>query len=117
MDDPLVVSGLQGIGNLERQLERFFNWDGTTIETVRQGVTFNKFENKEVRAIVFFKPVDGCDVRVIQRCKEFRFSLKPCEAISVFGKLFWQRLYRNFTPEFRVLGTPHFPHSTLTQER
>ena len=53
---------------------------------------------------------------MIQRGEEFSFTFKPCQTIRILGKLCWQRLDGNFPTELGVPRTPHFSHSTLTQE-
>ena len=65
VDDALFVCGFKGFGDLESQLEGFFDRDGTALQPVRQRVAFDEFEDEEAGAFVLFETVDCGYVGVV----------------------------------------------------
>ena len=57
MDDPLFVRRFKRLSNLCRDFQRFLNWNRPTLDLVSQRVAFDQFQDKEVRTLVFFKPI------------------------------------------------------------
>ncbi len=43
--------------------------------------------------------------------------MRASQSVTILGELFRKGLDRDVTTKFRVLGTPHFPHTSFTQER
>jgi hypothetical protein len=56
------MRGFQRGGNLQRQLQGFFDGDGPALEPVRQRLPFDQFEDQEVLALVFFEAMNYGDV-------------------------------------------------------
>ncbi len=74
------------------------------LDSVAQCGAFDEFKNEEPYTFLFFETVDCCNVGVVQRCQQLRFTFKPRKSVGVLSELFRQCLDRNFTPEFGVLG-------------
>ena len=65
MHDALLVSGFERIADLFRDVQRFVNRLRTTLQSVRERVTFDAFEHQKARTVCFFQAVDSCDIRMI----------------------------------------------------
>ena len=63
----------------------------------------DEFHHEGLDAIGVLEPVNGCDIRVIQRGKDFRLALKPGEPLGVGRKGFGQDFQRHVALE-RCLG-------------
>ncbi len=98
VDDALLVCSFESFGDLEGQLEGFFDGDGTTFEPILKRVAFHEFKDKKLSALVFFETVDRRDVGMVQRGQQLRLTFKPGEALFVPRKLLGEGLDRNLTP-------------------
>src|SRR5262245_39626620 len=113
---PLLVCRFQCIADLLRDDERFFDRYWPACNSIRQCFAFDEFENDVAYAIGFFEIVNGSDVRVIQRCKNFSLTLKPADTIHVTRELLRQDLYRDFALQLRVTCAIHLTHAALAEE-
>ena len=69
MNDTIFVCCFESFCNLQRELQRLFNWNRALLDAIAQGGAFDEFEHKEPRTLVFFQSVDCCDVGMIERRK------------------------------------------------
>jgi hypothetical protein len=60
--------------------------------------------------------MNGCDIRVIERGKDFRFALKTCEAFRISGERLRQDLDRYLAFQSCVTGAIDLPHAAFIQE-
>ena len=66
VDDTFLVRGFEALGNLECNVECGLYRHGAGGQKLRQRVAFDKLKNQKSSAIVFFKAVDGSNVRVVE---------------------------------------------------
>jgi hypothetical protein len=59
----------------------------------------------------FFDPVDGRDVRMIERGEHLRLALQAGEPFRIAGKSLGQDLQRHFALQPRVARPIHFSHA------
>src|SRR4029077_9972872 len=67
MDDSFGVGGIEGVGDLDSQVEQRFEVDGARVDAVLEGFAVEKFHGDKSFAIVVADVVDGADVWMVQR--------------------------------------------------
>ncbi len=75
------------------------------MQALLERFTGHELENEEAHAIGFFKSVDRANAGVVERGKQLRFALKPCQALCITCERFGQELERDFTAQAGVAGT------------
>jgi hypothetical protein len=115
MDDSLGVSGIQCIGNLNRQAEQNIDIDRLSCNTMFQRHTIEKFHSEERLAIVLANIANRTDIRVIQRRCSLRLALEAGQCLRVTGNFFWQELEGNKTVKPVVLGLVDHAHTATTE--
>ena len=58
----------------------------------RSAKVFDQFQHEEVCTVVFFKPVYGCDVGMVEGGQQLSFASEPCHTVRVLGELVGQNL-------------------------
>ena len=96
MDDALVVRLLERLGDLPRDLERLVDRDRAPREALLEVLALDELEREEGLAVGLLEPVDGGDVRVVERGEQMRLALEAGEAIGVLRDLGRQHLDRDF---------------------
>ena len=66
---------------------------------------------------VFVQIVNDTNIGVVEGRGSPRLALESSEMVRIPGELFRQHFDGNFSPEFRILRTPHFTYTSFTQER
>ena len=117
MNDPLLVSRLQGFANLAGNLQRLVGGNRPTLDSFSKSLALNKFKHEEADAFSFLKIVDGSDVGVIQRCQYLRFSHETVHAFPIARKNVGQDLNGNIPLQLCVATTEDFSHPTASQQR
>ena len=56
MNDAALVSSLERLRYLQRQLQGLVDWNRAACEAVCQRLSFNQFENEKLDALMFFNP-------------------------------------------------------------
>jgi len=81
------VSRIEGIGNLNPQIQQFIRLDGLAGNAFFQGLPFQDLHDDEGLSFMLPHVVDGADVGMIPgRCNS-GFSLEPLQGLAVLGKL------------------------------
>ena len=83
MDDPLLMGGFEGFGDLLRDRQGFVNGDRPLGDAIRQGRPLDQFEDQRLRALRFFQAVDVPDVGMVQRGEDFGFALEASQPVRV----------------------------------
>ena len=110
MDDPLLVRGFERLRDLPRDRQRLVERDRSTRDPLRQIVAVDQFHHERLDAVGVLQPVDGRDVRMIQRREDFRFTLearasRSGSAASDGGRI----LTATWRFSLRVRRTIHLP--------
>ncbi len=87
MDHPLLMSCLQTLRHLQRDLEGILDRDRSLANSFRQCRAFDELKNQRLGLACFFDPVNLPDVGMIQGGQDLRFSLKPGHSLGIRGKL------------------------------
>ena len=111
MDDALLVRGFERLGNLLRDRQRLLDRESRRARCAadRSSPSTSSITSAVMPAHLF-EPVDGGDVRMIQRGEDFGFALKTREPIVVSGERWRQDLDRDLTLQLGVGGPIHLPH-------
>ena len=113
MDDPLLVRGFERLGDLPRDQQRFVEGNRAPGDPLRQVVALDQLHHQRTHAARLFEPVDGRDVRVVQRRQRLRFACEPRQAIWVVRKRVGQHLERHLAIQFGVAGAKHLAHAAF----
>jgi len=113
VDDPLLVRGVEGLGDLRREGQRLIGRDRPARDAPRQVFSLDQFHHQGRDAAAFFQPVDTGDVRVVQGRENLRLARESRQAVGVMGKCFWEDLDGDVPVQLRVTRTEHLPHAAL----
>ena len=83
MDDAVLVRGLERLGDLPRDRQRFVERKRALRDAVGQRRPLDELHHERARAAALFEAVDLRDVRVIERGEELRFALEAREPIGI----------------------------------
>ena len=111
MHDALFVRGFERIGDLARDGERFITRDRPPQQPIGERGAFDQFEHEDRHPARVFQPVDGADVRMIQRGEQLRFATEPRDTIGVLRKRVREDLERDVASQCGIAGPIHFAHS------
>ena len=117
MDDALLVRRLERFRNLLRNRQRLLDRHGAARQPLRQILALDEFHHEGLDALGVLQPVNGCDVRMIQRGKDFRFALQPRHSFRVSRERLGQDLDGDVAIEPPVARPIHFAHAALSQQR
>ena len=91
------MSRIEGIGNLNPQIQQFIRLDGLAGNAFFQGLPFQDLHDDEGLPFMLTHVVDGADGGMIPgRCNS-GFSLEPLQGLVVLGKLLGQELQGRIT--------------------
>ena len=76
MDHALFVGGLEGIGNLLRDRQRFIKRNRPSGNSISEGWPVDQFHDERAYAVRFFHTKDVGDIRMIQRSQRLGFSFE-----------------------------------------
>ena len=107
MDDPLFVGLLERRGDLVRDVESFFDRNGTTRDALGKGLTRDELEHEVVGVVGVLEPIDRGDVRMVERRENLGFALESSQPLRVLSELLGQDLDGDVTPELRVPSSIH----------
>src|SRR5436190_18978630 len=102
MNDSVVVSGLQGFGDLRGDVQSLIDRDRPFRDAFRQRWTLDQLHDEEVRSDI----EEAADVVVIQRRNESGFTLEP------LIETFCRNLDGHVTAEAFIASAIDFPHTT-----
>ena len=118
MNDSFLMCGFQRVGNLPRDDDGVVLKEATgACNQLRQRLTLDQFEDQEADAVGVLNPVDGANVRMIQRRQHPRLALEAREPIGIGRKCFWQHLDRDVTSEGRVVSPVDLAHAPGAEQR
>ena len=117
MNDAFVVCRLERIRDLACDWQSVAESERATSDDFRQRFAVDKFEDDAGDPAIRLEPIHSRNVRVIQRCKDFRFALKSRKPLGILGKYTGQDFDRDFTLQPRVARAIDFPHTARADQR
>ncbi len=115
VNDALAVCGVQGVGNLDAELDYAFQFHGPVGDAMLERHPLQVLHGNESFAILFPDVVDRANVGMVQRRCSLGLALETCECLSLSGHLVGQELQRNETVEAGVFGFVDHTHAAATQ--
>ena len=110
VDDPLIVSRFERLGNLLRNRESFRERNRAFCDQLGKRRSFDKLHDQRMNPVRVFESVDVCDVRMVERRQHLRFALETRESLRVGGEEVRQNLDGHVTVQSRVACPVDFAH-------
>jgi hypothetical protein len=85
MKDSFRVGRVQGISDLDADVEHRFDFKGLSSNQVPKSLSLEEFHRDEGSAICLINLVDRADMRVIQQRGGFSFALEAAQGLYVIG--------------------------------
>ena len=117
VNDSMLVSQVQRVRNLPRNLQRFFERNRAARDPIGECLPVDEFQHQGLCAIRLVHAVDARDVRVIERGEDFGFLLETCEPIVIGQKSFREYFQGDIAFEFRVACPVDLSHSADADQR
>ncbi len=111
------VGGLEGVGDLAGNRQRFVEPNRTVRDPVRQRVALDELEHDRRHAVGLFEPVDRADVWMVDAGQQLRLAVKSRESIGVRHGGVPQHLDGHVALQFRVACTVHVAHAAAAERR
>src|SRR6266550_3418820 len=92
MDDALGMGGVEGVRNLDSEIEQAVEFQGLAVNCVLESLALKQFHGYEVPALVLPDLIDSADVGVIERRRCPGFPLEAVECTGIFLSLWRQEL-------------------------
>jgi hypothetical protein len=118
MDDPGAMGMVERVADLDRDRERFVDWQcRRALESIGQGFAFEVFEDEVVTVAVTTDIVDGADVRIVERRNRARFVFEALSRLGIVGQRPNQHFDRDRPVEPRVARAVDLPHPARAKRR
>ena len=108
--DALLVGLRERVRDLRGDPERLVDRDAPAREPLGQVLALHQLEREERHTVRLLEPVDGGDVRVVERGEQPRLAPEAREPRGVLPHLGRQDLERHVAPELRVGGAVDLAH-------
>ena len=112
MNDSLLVRCFECIRDLLRDRQGFVEWNGSTLDALRQVGALDQFHHEGGEVGCFLEAIDGPDVRMVESREDFGFSLKARQTFRIGGHRGGQDLERDGPLEIDVNCTIDLSHAT-----
>ena len=116
MDDPVIVCRLERAGDLTCNCAGFVQRHRPTRDTLGERRPLNQFEYEGKTAWRLLQPVDGTDVRIVERRKQLRLPLETGKPFGCTGDRRGEHLDRHVTLQLRVASTVDLAHPSDADE-
>ena len=117
MDDPGAVGGVERVDNLLRDGHSLGERQRTPAQAIVQRVALDQLEHQGRHAAGVLEPVDGPDVRMIERGEQSRFALEARRAIGVRGERRRQNLQRDVALKLGIARAIDLAHAAGSEQR
>jgi hypothetical protein len=111
VDDALGVCRIEGVGNLDRQVQKLRRLHGLPTNAVLERLALQKLHGDEGLALVLVDVVDRADVGVVEGGAGLGLALEPLQGDGVAEELLGQELQRDGPVEAGVLGLVDDTHA------
>jgi hypothetical protein len=120
VDDPVLVRGLERLGDLPRRRQRLVHRQGTLAETVGERGPFDQLHDERGYGVsgisgTVLQPVDRGDVGMVERRQHFGFALEPRQPLGVRRDGRGQHLDGDLALQPRVGRAIHLAHAACPE--
>ena len=111
MDDALLVGRLESLGDLAAEFQHVVEQQRATREHGAQVFARHQFEHQEGLVAVCLQPVDGADVRVVQRRQHAGFAFEAGHLVGAVQHLGRKQFEGHVAAQFGVDGAVDLAHA------
>ena len=104
VDDAFFVGGVEGVGELDADVDGARNRQGTERDQFVEGLPFEQLHGDEGPAVVFFDGVNDANAGMIQRRGGAGFAEEAFERLRIAARVFREKLQGDAAAEFDVFG-------------
>jgi hypothetical protein len=115
MDDAQFVGGLEGVGNLSRDVDGLVDRERGVLEALGERRSFDQLEDERLNAAGLREAVNARNVRVIEGGEHLRLTLESRQSIRLARHAFWESLDGDVAMQLGVAGPIDFAHSAFAQ--
>ena len=115
VDDPVFVCRFERLRDLSRDRERLLERHESAGDPPGQVFTLDELHHKGRDAVGVFQSIDGRDVRMIQRGKDFSFALKAGQPVRVPRQRRREDLDGDLPFQFRIRRAIDLAHPPRSQ--
>ena len=115
MHDILRMSGVQGVGNLNRQAQQNIGPDGPSADALLQRKSIQKLHGDERRTVLVVNFVNGANIGMIQCRGRLGFTLKAGQGLRVSRYVVGQEFKRDKAAELHVFGFVDHTHPAVAE--
>ncbi len=112
MHDAFAVRRVQGVGDLNGEIEQFLQFRTMPRREPVQRLALNELHGDERFAIRIADFIDRADVGVVQRRRGACLEFERLERLLVPGQAPGEELQGNAPAEIKILSGPHCPHAS-----
>jgi len=116
VQDPLVVGGLEGLGDLGADAQRVGERERAFAEALCERRTGHELEDQEAGVAGFLQAVDGGDVGVVEGGQRLGLASEAGEAFRVGGEGSGEDLEGDVAAEPGVAGAVDLAHAAGAKE-
>ena len=122
VDDALLVSLLEGLGDLLRDGDRLVDRDLSALQALREVLAFDQLHDEDVRLRSVrerraLEAVEVGDAGVVEGGEDLGLALEPGEAIGVGGEGLGEKLESHVAAQRRVGGAVDLAHAARPEGR
>ena len=114
---PRSCAASSAFRDLRRNLQRVFERDRPTLQSIRERLAFDEFKDQEAESVGLFEIVDRGNVGMIQRGEKLGFTLEAADPVRVAGELSGKDLNGNVTFQLRIARSIDFAHAPGADQR
>ena len=86
MNDPLLVRGFEGLGDLLRDGQGLIDRDRSLCDPIRERRSLDQFHHEGLHTVGVFQAVDRGDIWVVQGCEDLGLPLKAGKPVGIGGE-------------------------------
>jgi len=115
VDNTLGVRRIEGLGNLNRQVEQHIGFHRLSADPMFQGGPFHQLHGDKRLPVLLANIVNGANVRVVQCGGRLRFAFETRQRLRIAGHAFRKKFQRYEAVQPGVFGLIDHAHSAAAQ--
>jgi hypothetical protein len=115
VNDALAVSGVQSIGDVDRQSQQRRNLDGLSRDAMPESNALEELHRDKGPIIILADLVNRADVGMVQRRGGARLAAEALQCLWVASYIFGKELERDVSAQIGVFGLVDHAHAATPQ--
>ncbi len=115
VDDSFGVSGIEAVGDLNAEIQKFADGELFFADASLQGLAFEQFHGDERAALEFADIVDGADVGMIERGGGAGLAAETFDSLGVMGDIIRQKFESDVAAEAGVGSFVNDAHAAAAE--